>query len=292
MAKLLRYSGTVTACVLAAGLLPGRPSGAMQAAAAPQTGRARPAAQPSGNYNIPLWEGRAPGALGDDPLDKPFLTVSLPPENKRNGGAVVIAPGGSNIMLMYGAEGLDVGEAFNEWGVTAFVLTYRLSPRYNDEARVADGRRAIQLVRAHAAEWKIDPRNIGYAGFSAGSNMGRSVVATAGPGDPAAADPVERVSARPDYLVLVYGPGRATPGEALKSFPPTFLVSAAADSGPSMGNAQLFMDLTRAGATAELHIYQKGRHGFGSGYGSTEFAGWMPALQHFLTLDGFLPGDK
>jgi acetyl esterase/lipase len=88
----------------------------------------------------------------------------------------------------------------------------------------------------------------------------------------------------------VYGVGRATPGESLKSFPPTFLVSAAADTGPAMGNAQLFMDLTRAGATAEIHVYQKGRHGFGSGFGSPEFSDWMGRLELFLKLDGFLPG--
>jgi hypothetical protein len=69
-------------------------------------------------------------------------------------------------------------------------------------------------------------------------------------------------------------------------------VSAAADRGPSIGNAQLFVDLTKAGATAELHIYQKGRHGFGSGFGSPEFDTWMPALKHFLEIGGFLPGKK
>ncbi len=152
-----------------------------------------------------------------------------------------------------------------------------------------DGTRAVQIVRAHAAAWKLDPARIGYIGFSAGSNMGRSVVAAARPGDASAADPVDRVSSRPDYLALVYGAGRATPGESLKDFPPTFLVSAAGDQGPSLANAQLFMDLTRAGAVAEVHVYQKGRHGFGSGFGSPEFGGWMSELERFLTLGGFLP---
>jgi len=89
------------------------------------------------NYNIPLWEeGKVPLALGTAPLDTPFLTVFLPPENHRNGGSVVVAPGGGNIMLMYGVEGMDIAERYNDWGVTAFVLTYRLSPRYNDKARI------------------------------------------------------------------------------------------------------------------------------------------------------------
>lgn len=243
--------------------------------------------------NIPLWDdGQVPLAAGDGPLDKPFLTAFLPPPARRNGGAVVIAPGGANIMLMYGAEGLEIAERYNDWGVTAFVLTYRLSPRYRDDARVADGTRAIRLVRARAAEWRLDPARIGYIGFSAGSNMGRAVVAASSPGLADAADPVDRVSSRPDYLALVYGAGRAATGEALETFPPTFLVSAAGDRGPSLGNAQLFMDLTRAGAVAELHIYQKGRHGFGSGFGSPEFGDWMGALEHFLRVGRFLPAAK
>ena len=77
--------------------------------------------------------------------DAPFLTVFLPPENKRNGSSVIIAPGGSNIMLMYGLEGIEVAERFNDWGTTAFVLTYRLSPKYNEAARVLDGNRAMRL---------------------------------------------------------------------------------------------------------------------------------------------------
>jgi endo-1,4-beta-xylanase len=215
--------------------------------------------------------------------------VFLPPEGKRNGASVVIAPGGANIMLMYGAEGVDIAERYNDWGVTAFVLTYRLSPRYGDNARVLDGTRAIQVVRSRAAAWKLDPARIGYIGFSAGSNMGRSVAAAAKPGESSAADPADRVSSRPDYLALVYGAGRPTPGESLKDFPPTFLVSAAGDQGPSLGNAQLFIDLTRAGAIAEIHVYQKGRHGFGSGFGSPEFGEWMAGLEHFLKVGGFLP---
>src|ERR1700756_4659579 len=106
------------------------------------------AKDPAANYNIPLWDGTAPLSVGEGPLDRPFLSVFLPPETKRNGGSVVIAPGGSNIMLMYGGEGLDIAERYNDWGVTAFVLTYRLSPRYKDDARILDGKRAVQMVRS------------------------------------------------------------------------------------------------------------------------------------------------
>lgn len=246
-----------------------------------------------GNYNIPLWEpGKVPLTKGDGPLDNPFLTVFQPPEGKRNGGSVVIAPGGSNIMLMYGAEGIDIAEPYNDWGVTAFVLTYRLAPRYGDDARVLDGKRALQLVRARAGEFKLDPARVGYIGFSAGANLGRPLVNASGSGDPNATDPIDRMSSRPDYLALVYGPGRATPGEVLKNFPPVFLLAAAGDTGPALGSAQFFTDLTRAGATAEIHVYQKGHHGFGDGFASGTFSDWMGRLEHFLKQGGFIPGGK
>jgi acetyl esterase/lipase len=122
--------------------------------------------------------------------------------------------------------------------------------------------------------------------------MGRSVVAAAKDADPNATDLLGRVSSRPDYLVLVYGPGRPTPGEQLGKFPPTFLLSAAADRGAANGSAQFFLDLNRAGAVAELHMYQKGRHGFGAAYGSPEFSPWMGELKHFLEQGGFLPKGK
>lgn len=248
---------------------------------------------PNVPYNIPLWTtGKVPMAKGDGPLDAPFLTVFLPAAGKRSGSSVIVAPGGGNIMMMYGSEGMDIAERFNEWGAAAFVLTYRLSPKYDDAARVLDGNRAIQLVRSRAKEWNLDPNKIGFAGFSAGSSLGRGVAAAMRDGDPTSGDPIESVSSRPDYLVLVYGPGNASPTEQLGKFPPTFLLAAAADRGAANGSAQLFLDLNRAGAVAEIHLYQKGRHGFGAAFGSPEFSPWMDSLNHFLRLGGFLPRGK
>ena len=245
------------------------------------------------HVNIPLWApGSVPLAKGDGPLDAPFLTAFVPPENKRNGSAVIIAPGGANIMLMYGLEGIDVAERMNDWGTVAFVLTYRLSPRYGEDARVLDGNRAMRLIRSRAQEWKIDPERIHFIGFSAGSSMARSVAAASGPGDPNAADPIDRVNSRPHTLGMVYGAGRPTPNENLKSFPPTFLLAAAFDSGAANGSAQLFLDMNRAGGVAEIHIYQRGRHGFGAASTSPEFSPWMDGLKHFLTLNGFFGGKK
>jgi acetyl esterase/lipase len=255
----------------------------------------RAAATPP-NVNIALWApGQVPLAQGDGPLDAPFLTTFLPPEGKRTGAAVIIAPGGANIMLMHGGEGLEVAEQLNDWGIAAFVLTYRLSPRYNDEARTLDGLRAMQVVRARAAEWKLDPARIGFAGFSAGSALARLVAAGAKPADKldsVAADPIARVAARPDFLIMVYSSGRATPGEDLKTFPPTFLTCAAKDTGPANGSAELFVALNKAGATAEIHIYQQGRHGYGAALRSPEFSPWMPALRHFLIRGGFVPEGR
>jgi endo-1,4-beta-xylanase len=279
--------GTLAAADIAlAPKAPGAASGAVRKAA--------PAAQPIVNYNIPLWtEGTVPLAKGNGPLDNPFLTVFEPPPGKRNGGSVVIAPGGSNIMLMYGAEGIDIAEPYNEWGVTAFVLTYRMSPTYGQDARAVDAKRAVQIVRSRAAEMKLDPEKIGFIGFSAGGGLMRPFMATAGPGDPNATDPVARMNSKPNYLAYVYGAaGRPVAGESLKDYPPTFMVASQADTGQSLPAAQFFMDLTRAGATAELHLYEKGHHGFGSGFGAPEFEDWMPRLEHFLKMTGFLPAGK
>jgi acetyl esterase/lipase len=249
---------------------------------------AAPPASGDENYNIRLWEpGKVPQAVGDGPLDGPFLTVFAPPENKRNGSAVVIAPGGSNIMLMYGLEGIEVAEKFNDWGTVAFVLTYRLNPRYNDAARTLDGNRAMRLVKTRAAEWKIDPNRVMFAGFSAGSSMARLVAAAAGPGDANAADPIDRTDSKPHSLLMVYGPGRASQGENLKSFPPTFLLAAAGDTGAANGSAQLFLEMNKAGAVAELHLIQRGRHGFGAAVRSEEYGQWMDWLNFFLKKNDF-----
>jgi len=265
--------------------------------ATPATGAAKKAAPPvklNVSYNIPLWtEGTVPLAKGNGPLDNPFLTVFEPPVGKRNGSSVIVAPGGSNIMLMYGAEGIDIAEQYNEWGVTAFVLTYRMSPTYSTDARSLDGKRAVQVVRSRAADMKLDPGKIGFIGFSAGGGLMRPFMATAGPGDPGATDPIARLNSRPDYLAFVYGAAGRTPqGEDLKNYPPTFMVASQGDTGQSLPAAQFFIDLTKAGAVAELHLYERGHHGFGSGFGAPEFEDWMPRLEHFLKMTGFLPTDR
>jgi hypothetical protein len=125
-----------------------------------------------------------------------------------------------------------------------------------------------------------------FIGFSAGSSLARSVAAASSPGDPQASDPVERWSSKPHSLGMVYGAGSATPGEDLAGFPPTYLLSAAADSAANP-SAKLFGEINQTGGVAELHILQKGRHGFGAAFSSSEFRPWMDSLQHFLTRGGF-----
>jgi Prolyl oligopeptidase family len=182
-------------------------------------------------------------------------------------------------MLMYGSEGLEIAERYNEWGVTAFVLTHRLAPRMGTT-------RAYSMANApynwcdlvHASFSSIPPRPahrlLRRLGFGPPCRCGGS------PGDPNAIDLVDR--SRPDYLGLVYGPGRIAPGESLKNFPPAFLLCGQADTSNAVDSAQLFAELTRAGVTAEIHVYQKGRHGFGGGFATPIYSDWMARLQRFF----------
>ncbi len=194
-------------------------------------------------------------------------------------------------MLMYGGRGPRHRRALQRLGRHGFVLTYRLSPRYGENARVLDGTRAIQLVRANAAAWKLDPARIGYIGFSAGSNMGtfrrrggsRRVMRT---------PPTRSTASARDPIIWRSSmvPDERRRANRSRTFRRPFSSRPPAIRGRRLANAQLFMDLTRAGAVAEMHVYQKGRHGFGSGFGSPAFGGWMAALQRFLASRR-LPAD-
>jgi acetyl esterase/lipase len=244
--------------------------------------------------NIPLWpEGKTPDAVGNLPIDKPYLTAVLPSEGHGNGTAVIIGPGGGNVDLFAHQEGIDVAEKLGSWGVAAFVFTYRLSPRYPEqETRTMDGRRAVQLLRARASEFGLDPKRIGMMGFSAGGNLIRPVAANPVPGDPNAEDPIDRVSSRPDFVIQVYGPGRSSPTENLKDYPPTFLIAAAGDNSSAPASAQFFIDLRKAGVNVELHLYQQGRHGFGLGEGHPVLSDWVGRFQNWMSNLGLLSSPQ
>jgi acetyl esterase/lipase len=115
-----------------------------------------------------LWPKGAPGAVGEDKADKPTLTVYLPPADKATGAAVVVCPGGGYGALAVGHEGKDPAEFLNKLGIAAFVLQYRIAPRYHHPAPLQDAQRALRTVRSRAKEWNLDPHKIGIWGFSAG----------------------------------------------------------------------------------------------------------------------------
>src|SRR5271169_1244800 len=140
-----------------------------------------------------LWPDGAPGALGDADTDKPSLTPYLAPEGRGTGTAVVVCPGGGYVHLALDHEGAQIAHWLNSIGVAAFVLQYRLGPRYHHPIELGDAQRAIRLVRSRAAQLGIAPDRVGMMGFSAGGHL----TATAGThfdeGNPSAADPIERM---------------------------------------------------------------------------------------------------
>ncbi len=252
---------------------------------------ARPLAVNAESTTELLWPNGAPGAKGDSDNDKPTLTISLPRE-KRTGAAVVICPGGGYRGLAMSYEGIDVGQWLNEHGIAAFVLKYRhKGTGYEHPAPLDDAQRAIRTVRARAKEFGVDPDKIGILGFSAGGHLASSAGTHFDKGKPDASDRIERVSCRPDFLVLCYpvisfttpytheGSKKNLLGEdpdeklvesmsselqVTAETPPTFLFHTDADTGVPPENSVLFyLALRKAGVPAELHIYEKGRHGVG-----------------------------
>ncbi len=152
---------------------------------------------------IVLWPGGAPGALGNEPGDIPTLTPYLPAKEKATGAAIIVCPGGGYQHLA-DHEGRPVAEWLNSIGITAFVLRYRLGPRYHHPAPLQDAARAIRTVRARAAEWKVDPERLGILGFSAGGHLASTIGTHFALGKDDAPDPIERVSSRPNLMILIY----------------------------------------------------------------------------------------
>jgi acetyl esterase/lipase len=266
-----------------------------------------PSAEP-----IKLWEAGAPGALGSAPDDIPTLTPFIPKE-RANGAAIIVCPGGGYTRLA-DHEGRPVAEWLNTLGITAFVLKYRLGPKYHHPAPLQDAARAVRLVRSRASEWKLDPKRIGVLGFSAGGHVASTIGTHFDAGEANSSDPIERVSSRPDLLVLIYpvitmgefthaGSKKQLLGDnptpdmvklvsnesrVTKETPPTFLVHTANDAGVPVENSLHFAEaLRKVGVAFEMHIYERGPHGFGMGSNDPILSTWPARCADWLRLNGF-----
>jgi acetyl esterase/lipase len=265
---------------------------------------------------ILLWPNGAPGALGQDDSDKPALTIYMPPNTTGPMAAVIIAPGGSYARLSMNNEGRAPANYLNTLGVAAFVLRYRLGPRYHHPIELGDAQRAIRLVRSRAAEWHIAPDRIGMMGFSAGGHLVSSAATHVDAGKADAADPIDRVSSRPDFTVLGYpvisfvepwthqgskanllgnapDPSLArslsSETQVTASTPPAFIYHTNADATVPVENAiAYFSALRKAGVPAEIHVFRNGPHGTGLAQQDPALAEWPRLLANWLRASGFI----
>jgi acetyl esterase/lipase len=264
---------------------------------------------------IALWDRGAPGSegktekeVGEPPnqahgylkvtgVHNPSVTVFMPPADKATGAAMIIAPGGGHAFLNFDQEGTNVAEYLNGIGVVGLVLKYRLAREpgstYTIEGNaLADAQRAIRLTRARASEGNINPARIGIIGFSAGGELAALAATRFDSGNPEAADPVDRVSSRPDFVALIY-PGIRADGYTIpKDMPLTFMLCADNDRGPSTALSVLYPKLKTAGVQTELHVYATGGHGFGINANtknpSPAATGWQFRLGDWLKEIGVL----
>jgi acetyl esterase/lipase len=281
---------------------------------------AAPVRQTSPNPNadpqaIPLWEGAAPGAQGTEDADRPTITLYRP-RTSTSGTALIIAPGGGYVALASNHEGRQVASLVNAMGVTAFVLKYRLGPKYRHPIEIGDAQRAIRLVRARAQEFSISTDRIGLMGFSAGGHLAATAGTHFDNGNPSAADPVDRVSSRPDYLVLAYavvsfnpaithaGSVRYLLGEnpdpkvieelsnerhVTAQTPPTFLFHTTADTAvPSENSVEFYLAAKKAKVPVEMHIFENGPHGVGLAMNDPALSAWPTLLMNWLRGRGLL----
>lgn len=271
-------------------------------------------APPAGAQYLLLWPDGAPLAHGNTDADKPRLTIFLPKHQTTRTG-IVVCPGGGYSHLAYEKEGTLFAQWLNNLGIPAFVLEYRHAPGYRHPAPMLDAQRALRFVRSHAEEYHIAPDRIGIFGFSAGGHLSATVGTHFDQGNPSATDPIERVSSRPDFLILGYPVIDPLAPAAAASFtnllgdhpdpklvdewspdlhvtpqtPPTFLVLADDDAAVSPENSvRFYLALLKAHVPAEMHIYQHGGHGFGLAYLDPALSSWTSRLADWLRVRGYL----
>ncbi|HTM35226.1 MAG TPA: alpha/beta hydrolase [Terriglobales bacterium] len=265
---------------------------------------------------FPLWEHGAPGALGSGDQDTPTITVYPPLEGSRTGTAILIAPGGSYRMLALNHEGRQFANFFNGMNVTAFVLKYRLGPRYHHPIELGDVQRGIRWVRAHSEKYGFKPDRIGLVGFSAGGHLASTAGTHFDDGKLDATDPIDRVSSRPDFLILAYPvitmlPPYAHEGSVANLLgenaslelrkqlsnernvtaqtPPTFLLSTSEDTVVAPENTvEFYLALRKAGVPAEMHVFEKGPHGVGMDLENPVLGIWPMLLTNWLRQRGLL----
>ena len=265
---------------------------------------------------FPLWEHGAPGALGTTDADTPTITVYPPLDATRSGTAILIAPGGSYTMLASNHEGRQFANLFNGMGVTAFVLKYRLGPKYHNPIELGDAQRALRWVRAHAQQYGYEPNRVGMMGFSAGGHLASTAATHFDAGKPDAADAIDRVSCRPDFLILAYPVVTMLPPYAHEGSvenllgknpstelrrqmsnelnvtaqtPPTFLLSTTADTVvPPENTVNFYLALRKAGVPAEMHVFEPGPHGVGLDLEDPVLGFWPTLLTNWLRERGLL----
>jgi acetyl esterase/lipase len=272
-----------------------------------------------GISTLQLWPKEAPQVAGTDSADLPTLTLFLPQKNKGTGSAVIVAPGGAYLGLASNLEGRQVADWFTSRGVTAFVLKYRLGAKYLYPIPLEDAQRAVRLVRSLASVYGFAPERIGFVGFSAGGHLAATTGTLFDAGKPDSADPVERLSSRPDFLVLGYPwlnamqpSGRyitycsrikTIPAETCKldeqkytpalhvtpQTPTTFIYSTTDDQTvPVSASVTFYNALIAAGVPAEMHIFRHGDHGSGLGAGFAALDLWPVLVEQWLRDQGLL----
>jgi acetyl esterase/lipase len=259
---------------------------------------------------IVLWPDGAPGALGKEDADSPALTIYLPAAPQATGAAIVVCPGGGYGALAIDHEGHQVARLLTSRGIAAFILKYRLGPRYRHPAMQQDVLRAIRYVRWNADELGIRKTRIGVMGFSAGGHLASTAATLFDGGKPSTAAPIDAVSSRPDFAVLVYpvitmnqasthkGSQRnllsdrpapelldklSTDKQVTAQTPPTFLFHTNEDTAvPAENSVQFYLALRKAGVAGELHIFQKGPHGVGLAPADSALRVWPELLFNWM----------
>jgi acetyl esterase/lipase len=264
-----------------------------------------------------LWPNGAPGAAGTTARDEPSLTLLLPARDAidRTQTAILVLPGGGYSGLSIKQEGHPASEWPVHQGIAAFMLNYRVGPRYHYPIERMDAARAMRWIRSHAAEYGINPHRIGVWGFSAGGHLASLLSTQFDGGNQSARDVIDRVSDRPDFTILTYpvidplgkaGKGSFTnllgdnprPGivrqlmtdrSVTAETPPTFLVHGSDDQWVSAQNSiNFYIALKRAGVPCELHIYEHGDHGFGLAQTDPVLSTWFDLLTKWLGNRGLL----